>query len=413
MALTVISSYPRRGSTHGQGTVGVASYAKNTVDAIAEPETLILAEEIPDEVLDYTERAIRVIRCWKRNRLLSYCKLYRAIKKHSKTKTILVESELVMFGNALVSGLSPLFFLFLRLKGYRLHLVIHQVVLDANSVSGHLGLREKGLSTSLLNGLLRLYYLFEGLSATKIIVFDQVLKERLRKVVKNSKIVVIPHGVETDLEEISKEEARKLLGIEGDSFVGVAFGFLAWYKGSDWVAERFADLSKKQQNWKLLLAGGPNPNHQNKPHYKEFTARVLKIAKESNGVVVVSGFVPEEKIPLYYAAANIVIFPYRTLMSSSGPLSLAFSFKKPFLLSEPLKDYLRTADIATSLKELGITEDNLCFDLTAESFSRKLEGIQATRDKIISLSGKIRSLRSWERIGHLYRKELGLHEEAN
>jgi len=60
------------------------------------------------------------------------------------------------------------------------------------------------------------------------------------------------------------------------------------------------------------------------------------------------GFLDEKDLPVYFGAADLVVLPYRTFMSSSGPLSLAQAMGKPFILSEEAARVLKTQDFKES-----------------------------------------------------------------
>jgi len=77
--------------------------------------------------------------------------------------------------------------------------------------------------------------------------------------------------------------------------------------------------------------------------------------------VIQTGFVPEEKVPAYFSATDVLVLPYTTFMSSSGPLSLALSYELPVLLSEELKPYGKTKDIANALKESDLLLSDITF----------------------------------------------------
>jgi hypothetical protein len=66
--LIVVSSYPPQSQTHGIGTVGVASYAKNTLISLPSYlNILVLAEKLSDQPSEYQEKNIHILRCWQRN----------------------------------------------------------------------------------------------------------------------------------------------------------------------------------------------------------------------------------------------------------------------------------------------------------------------------------------------------------
>ena len=87
-----------------------------------------------------------------------------------------------------------------------------------------------------------------------------------------------------------------------------------------------------------------------------------------------------------------MIYPYRTGMSSSGPLAMAFTNQKPFLLSTPLSKLLNTADIARQMKGLKIKKEDISFSLEGQDFWDKLNKIKKSpklQDRLSSLGKKV------------------------
>ena len=109
-------------------------------------------------------------------------------------------------------------------------------------------------------------------------------------------------------------------------------------------------------------------------------------------------------MPLYFESADLVVLPYRTLMSSSGPLSLAYSFSKPVILSSPLEELLLTKDMPETMQEAGITSEDLLFPLTS-TFQEKLSALKKDNAKLRQLTAFSKALgekRSWNEIGRMY-----------
>jgi glycosyltransferase involved in cell wall biosynthesis len=404
--ITIISSYPKKNSTHGESTVGIASYAKNTLTSIQKTaheklSITVLAETLNNEK-NYAKDRIFVKRVWKRNSLSIFPNLLKQIYKNKSTDTVVVEFELAMFGEILYLLPFPLFLLALRLFRKKTILVLHQVVKPEN-LGQYFNLSESVFNFFVLNLMLKIFYKTLLLMPHKIIVFEGELKEILSNYGETKKVTVIPHGVEKIEKGPQKKYARKKLGIKQKEFVILTFGFLAWYKGTDWILQAVEDIKKKKNNdIKLILAGGENPNHSDKKYYAKYVKNLTEKAK--NIGVAITGFVPEEEIADYYKASDVIVLPYRTHMSASGPLSLAFTFKKPFLLSNSLKEVLNEEDIKPLLKENKIKPEQIIFK-EFDDFSKKIMSLKKSKKlqkKLSSLSKEISLKRSWEEIGKLY-----------
>ena len=408
--ILVITSYPEKNNTHGKATVGVASYAKNTlmhISKIAKKnlKLTVLAEKLPNSY-DYTQNGIAVRRVWKRNSWTIFPNLLRQIRKEKDTKTILIEFELSMFGNILYLLPLPVFLLILKILKRDIIFVNHQVITNVQEIAPHINLKETTFGISLFNIGLSIFYRFLILVSKNIIVFEEKLKSQLISFGSSKKISVIPHGVEEFKAIPSKSDARKKLNIKKDEKIVLAFGYLAWYKGTDWLVDAISKINNnKKTQIKLILAGGPNPNHTDKAFYKKYIQSIEKRCQENN--FLITGFVTEKDIPYYYTASDVVVFPYRNFMSASGPLSMAFGFKKPFLISQEIEGTLKTNDISEVLTDLKIKKEKIIFN--SDNFEKKLMDIlknEKLKEKLELLSKTISIKRSWSNIGNEYIKLL-------
>lgn len=406
--LLVISSFPPKGKTHHAKIVGVASYTKNTVDALSkDTEITVLAEQLVGEEVAYVEDNMTVKRVWKRNNLMLFPVLLKEILLYYKeTNHIFIAVELAMFGGKLQLALLPIFIAILRWSGKDVTVVLHQVVDDIEDMSGHI-YTYTGWTAKFFNLLIGLYYKAMLSIASKCIVMDEILKNRLGKFGSTQGVIVIPHGVEDFAHVPTKNAARSHLGVSKNKFVILYFGFLAWYKGADLLVEQFAKIPKAQRkNVQLIMAGGPNPNHMDKQSYKTYIQNIETISKREG--ITVTGFVPEDAIASYFAAADLVIFPYRTMMSASGPLSLAFSFAKPFLISPKMAPLTQTKDIKDALRESKLPEPSFVMRTQKDFTTRILRLQKDTKEleNITTLSKTMQKIRAWSTLGKLYDRAL-------
>jgi len=412
--LLVISSYPEKNLTHGKATVGVASYAKNTLNAIKDiagkkTDIIVLAEKLQNDK-NHTQNGVKVKRIWKRGTFNIFPVLLKTILTHHKdTKHVLVELELAMFGSLLYLLPLPAFLLILRLFGKNVIVVCHQVIPNITQIGPHININGESLKTTFINIAIRGFYFALLLLSSKIIVFEDALKTKLSKFGSPKKIKVISHGVETFTNIPTKSAARKRLGIRKDEFVAVSFGYIAWYKGSDWIVNAISEINNKSRGRKvsLILAGGENPNHLDKKYYIKYLRTLTQKASENN--IRITGYVPQKDIAYYYQAADVILFPYKTFMSASGPLSLALSFSKPFLISPRLKPALSTKDIQNGLRIRKLSEDEISFKDFNGDFSKKIKRINKDirlRKKLSLLSSDIQKERRWSTIGGKYYEEI-------
>jgi len=382
--LTVISSFPDQGEIHSAATVGVASYTKNLLLAMteADPELRIevLAEKIP-EYQDYNEGQINVHRVWQRGSFAGLWQLILTISARS-TEPILLEFEINEFGRAWHTVFFLCGLLLLKVMGAKITLVMHQVVGDFRPLEGN------SVWSDLKNFAKTLLYDFILLVSHRVIVFEEELKRYLGG---SEKIAVVPHFVAEPM-DVSRQEARARLAWQDDKKYVLVFGYIAAYKG----IKELLEIWPEDARYQLVIAGGANPNHADDELALAYISHVQALAQTKGAIV--TGFVPEEKMPDYFAGCDMMIFPYRIFMSSSGPLAWAWSYGKPALLSEALAAYAHTPDLATALTQVGLTADDITYEDDAGSLQQALDRVLQNEGAFGQLAGAIARLRSREKV---------------
>ncbi len=405
--LIIIGSYPSAGKVHARRVVGCASYGKDTALAIKNTwqgkiKITVLAD-IFRRKTTYQDDGIKVKRMWSPNSFFSFPKILKEIfLNHKDTKNVLFEFEVLMFGNFIFLIPLPLFNLALRLLGKDVTFVCHQVINDIRDFEGHTNIKKESIKSRILDLIIPIFYRLVILSVDKVIVFDEELKLSLQKFGDPSKIKVIPLAFNAIPSDLTAREARQKLKINENDFVILSFGFLAWYKGTDWLIEAYKQLDKKikGKNVKLILAGGPARNHKDKEFYKNYISWINKEVKKNK--IMLTGFVPEEEIAKYYLASDLVVFPYRLQMSASGPMSIAYSFHKPILVSHRLKNIFKTEDIQRIIREQALSTQDLSFKLSYSDFEDKIKNLienPSSLNQLTRLSTDVSKARSWEKVG--------------
>ncbi|MGA2968013.1 MAG: hypothetical protein ABSD69_02495, partial [Candidatus Levyibacteriota bacterium] len=215
-SLVVISGYPKKKQTYSQGVCAVSSFTKNTLSKLQHENSfqkiIVLAPTIHAREI-YEEDGILVVRCFKRNSPLSYVGLLKAILRFGRVTNILIEFEFASFGNTFMTSLLIPIVWLLFLLGKNLVLVIHQVVSDIQSLSGHIGVEKRSLKMQFLGFSLGLFYALLTIPAKKIVVLEEEFKHKLSRFVNKDKIIVIPHGIDTNIKIVDRQSARKKLGI--------------------------------------------------------------------------------------------------------------------------------------------------------------------------------------------------------
>lgn len=415
--LIIISPFPPKDSTYESKYSALASFAKNTVTAIqkASPETkiLILADVIPDGQ-SWQEKNLEVRRIWQRKKFLTYYHLIKEVVKESHFKTILIEFEWNLLGkNPLLLIPFPLLILGLKILKKRVLVIIHGVSLGFTALAPQLGIKKTSLKAKAFDQGLKAFYFAMIKPANQIIVLEQSFANAINKKFKTQKAIFIPHGVDTQIKPVNREKARKKLGIKPETFLMVNFGFLTWYKGTDLLAKSFLEFVKQEpkKNVRLIFAGGESLTHQKDPAYRKFITELKQVVRKTNKMRI-TGFLPEKEIANYFSAADLLVFPYRVFVSSSGPLSLAFSFQKAVLLSSQLKGYFESKDMKQSLTQSGLKKSDLSLNFQPENLIKKWSWVQKETNlaKLVLFSQLMREKRQWENIGRKYLKIVFKHQ---
>lgn len=405
--LLMITSYPAHNDRSVHNLNAVASYADHLVLGLMAnlakmgKKLVVVAEQLYGMPELYTEPSgLLVSRVWRRNDWCLFDKILGFIKRVKDEDTIIIQFEFNMFGGSVLTLLFPAFLLLLRLQGKNPTVVLHQVVEDLNELVGHLNLQGKSLVVKLFNLVLRFFYFLVVSFAHKIVVHDDILRQRLVNMhVDAAKVFVVPHGLGEYKKPISKLEARRDLRLPLNAKIVLCYGFITWYKGSDWIVEQFATCN----DLILVMAGGESPNLKSHKYYQAYYNSVRDSANKASNIIL-TGYLPESLVLKYFSACDVVVLPYRTQMSASGPLAVAFSLGKPFLLSDKLSGALATFDVKEEMLRQGINVSDLVFDLTAQSLFSKINAVlndAELRAKISRLSVNISESRNWLNVSRL------------
>ncbi len=182
---------------------------------------------------------------------------------------------------------------------------------------------------------------------------------------------VIPHGLYDQYEPIPMEEARKKLGLGGgddvdgvfvdgvfvdgvfvddvfvddvfvdDVFVVLSFGLIRPYKGVPNLIKAFGELPDNVALASRLLIAGEIWED------RDAVTRAISGCKYRDRITLVDSYIPDDSIPLYFNAADVVALPYLRA-SQSGVAHIAMAFGKPIVVSkvggleESMADYAGT-----------------------------------------------------------------------
>ncbi|EMA59345.1 glycosyltransferase family 4 protein [Halorubrum lipolyticum] len=142
------------------------------------------------------------------------------------------------------------------------------------------------------------------------------------RVPEADEITVVPDGnfVAAYENDVSREAARRDLGIDDDAFVVLFFGLIREYKGVPDLVEAFAGLDAPDAE--LWLVGNP--------HDDRTEAQVAALARSDPRIETRLEFVPDERIQYFLNAADALALPYRRILNS-GTAHLGISYGRPVI----------------------------------------------------------------------------------
>ncbi len=140
-----------------------------------------------------------------------------------------------------------------------------------------------------------------------VVTTYRVAAERVAVIPLGSYIGIYPNN-------ISRGESRARMGLGPEQFVFLFLGILRPYKGVDELIDTFVRIADPR---KRLIVAGPAAD-------ETYLARLRKAAPAA-GVRLEPSFVPDEELQVFFNAADAVVLPFRSVLTSAS-LLLAMSF---------------------------------------------------------------------------------------
>jgi glycosyltransferase involved in cell wall biosynthesis len=150
--------------------------------------------------------------------------------------------------------------------------------------------------------------------ASLISVHSERMKtDLLVRGIPTEKIVVLPHG-SRPMEERDVGASRRELDIPADAKVVLFFGYIWLGKGIDFLLSVFGRVARRMPE-AFLYIGGHTRSRKYSAYVSYLKARAYMLGFGRRARFW-GGFVPEDKVPVIYSAADVVAMPYRQDYSS-------------------------------------------------------------------------------------------------
>lgn len=154
------------------------------------------------------------------------------------------------------------------------------------------------------------------------VVQSNAVERDLKSFLPSAKYAKIPHPIyEIFGEGLEKDEARRRLGLE-DERIMLFFGYVRPYKGLHSLLEAMPFVLAHVKT--TLYVVGEFYEDQSK-----YIDQIKNLGLEKQ-VKVVSGYVPNDQVSLYFSACDVVVLPYASA-TQSGIVQIAYQFDKPVI----------------------------------------------------------------------------------
>jgi glycosyltransferase involved in cell wall biosynthesis len=159
----------------------------------------------------------------------------------------------------------------------------------------------------------------------KIIAHCNSAKRDIRRIYcvkERDKIVVIPPGsfLNSFKNTVSRVNARSRLNLPQKDLTFLFLGLIRPYKGIVELVDCFQDLNCS--NTKLVIAG--------RILDQQHAEYIRKKVKGNSNILLMFGYIPDDEMQIYMNAADIVVCPYRDILSPGSVIS-GMTFEKAII----------------------------------------------------------------------------------
>ena len=200
------------------------------------------------------------------------------------------------------------------------------------------------------------------------------------------RVWVIPHGpLLHDAKRRSMQASKAQLSVPEDVTLVLCQGFIRPYKGLNFLLHGWRKMNASSLNARLLIAGTGESEL-----LKSIKEQVARLGLQES-VCLDFRFIPDEDLPTYYHAADILVYPYREV-TTSGALMTALAYRKAIVATNlsAFQEVLRD-------KETALLVDYGDADALASSLRRLIQAPKE-RERLAFKLASTGSFNSWSRI---------------
>lgn len=159
------------------------------------------------------------------------------------------------------------------------------------------------------------------------VVMSAAVKEDIRKFNTTKPVSLLPHPIYDNYgTAVDRAVGLEKLNLSPKNQYLLFFGFIRKYKGLDLLLEAMALPAVKQLGIKLIVAG---EYYDQARTYEDIITR----NQLEEDVILRTQFITNEEVKYYFAAASLVVQPYRSA-TQSGISQIAYHFEKPMVVTK-------------------------------------------------------------------------------
>lgn len=160
---------------------------------------------------------------------------------------------------------------------------------------------------------------------THFIVQSDDESRTLLQLLPESRTKVVPHPVYDMLagSVVTRAEARAKLGLAADAKLVLFFGLVREYKGLADLVDAIPQVAREIDSVFLLVAGEFWEAREG------YLQRINELGIQSR-IRIDDHYIPNEEVPLYFGAADVVVAPHRRA-TGSGVVQMAIGFGTPLV----------------------------------------------------------------------------------
>lgn len=284
---------------------------------------------------------LRYEKSWDRgSSILSPLRLFFKILK-GNYGVVHLQHEWLIFG-ALFANLFYVLMLFmLRLLGKKVVVTFHTVFDLKRLGKETLRLFNIKYPLDLVKRAISLLTKFYATVSNVIVVHAKQMKITLVRQygVSPRKVIVISHFVKK-LPNMKRDEAKRRLSLQGRKVL-LLFGLIRKGKGYEYVIRAFQKVREKIPNAALLIVGAVRKGEMYWGNrYLRNLKQLVKKLELDGYVRFFTRYIPDEEVPVFFGAADVVVLPYekgKSYYSASGILHLAMNFNTPVIAARTLQ----------------------------------------------------------------------------